>query len=532
MDIDWDNQDKFKCIICMNFFTKPVIASDGKVYCEECIIQWTSNNSFSPFNGQKVTNWIECSLFNDLYLVSCIYSDLNLVKLVDNHTFHCYNTNDAYKILKMIDAENIRRLNEDDKNIIVMKNVFSNNRLIKQILSFINDAWSGNTGWTIVHYICRFGDIELIRHMLTHYNINLNIKTSHYRWYPIQFICGDGNTLYSTDQLNAIELLIDHKADLNINAQDTPIPIHLVCSDENNLNSHDQVSAIKLLIEHKVDLEVSEFEKWRPIHFVCSDSNNLESQDQLAAIKLLIEHKVDLEVSESENWRPMHFVCSDSNKLKSYDQLFAIKLLIDNKVDLEVSEIESWRPIHFICSDSNNLESHDQLAAIKLLIDNKVNLEVSDIDKFRPIHYVCSEQNNLDSTSQFTAIKLMIEQKINLDVTNDNDWKPIHYVCSDLNKLNSTDKLCTIKLLSKQKINLDAENDEDMRPIHFLCSSNVLVLADQLEAIKILIEHEVDLSAKAKCGKTPCQMIIDEKNKLSPENKLKIIQLIMDNIKV
>jgi ankyrin repeat protein len=120
--------------------------------------------------------------------------------------------------------------------------------VINYFLDNIDIKWKGSHRWTIVHYLCRFGDILVIKLLFEKIFNPMHGPEQYGTW-----------TLGETSKKNQFT------------------PIHYICSKYNNLNSTDQLLAIKLLIDHPVDLECEDVKEWRPIHFICSECNNLNS---------------------------------------------------------------------------------------------------------------------------------------------------------------------------------------------------------------------------------------------------------------
>jgi ankyrin repeat protein len=336
----------YQCVICMDQFENPVIGSDGMVYCDTCIIEWNKKNNFSPqiqANGDavetKVTNPIKSTTVDEMCLITKIFSDLNLLKLIHNKNIVCDDIDDAIEIINMIDLENHCRINSSnkDQNIILSK-IFSNQPLIKNVLHFINannKSWKGIDGWTIPHYVIRYGECELIEFMLNSFNFDLNISNEK-KFYPVHLAFGSSNSLYS----------------------------------------HDQFKIIILMLKQNIDLEVLDCDGWAPLHYLCSNQHELNSQEQLEALRIIVSKNVNLEIPTPGQYYPIHQLCSDDNNLKYNDKVEAIKLLLDKNVNLEVrTDEDEWCPIHFI-SWSNVLNFENKEELFKIMVEKKVNFKV------------------------------------------------------------------------------------------------------------------------------------------------------------
>lgn len=300
-------------------------------------------------------------------LISEIFTDLNLLKLIHNKNIVCLDLDDANEIINMIDVENHYRIHSENRqrDSILIK-IFSNQPLIKNIMKFIhasNRSWKGIDGWSIPHYIIRFGECELIEFMLNSFNFDLNIPNDE-KYCPVHFAVGAANRLTSTNQLKIINLLF----------------------------------------EQNIDLEVLDIDDWSPLYYLCSDMNNLDSQDQLEALRIIINKNVNLETPSSDLWYPIHRLSSDENHLENSDKMEAIKLLINKNVNLEIPNIDGWYPIHHISSD-DCLKFENKEELFKIMMEKKVNFKVKTKDGDDLIDLIID--SNLSSKEKSMLIKML-----------------------------------------------------------------------------------------------------------------------------
>ena len=367
------DQNIYKCVICMDRFTNPAIGSDGIVYCEECITEWNKKNESSPqiqTNGDvvktKVTGPIKSSIVENMCLISNILTDLNLLKLVHNKNIVCIDLDDAIQIIDMIDLENHYRIKENREQDIILKMIFSNQTLIKNILNFIHTSdrsWKGVDGWTIPHYVIRFGECELIEFMINSFNFNLEIPNEE-KNYPVHFAFGQGNFLSSTHQLKIIDLFLKQNIDLDVLDEDGWPPLHFICSSINYLDSHDQLEALRIIINKNVKLETPIDEGFYPIHQICSGHNYLESDDKVKAIKMMIDKNINLEICTGEDsCYPIHYISSD-DRLKFEDKEEIFKIMIEKKVNFKVKTKDEKYPVDMIIE--SNLTADEKSKLIKM----------------------------------------------------------------------------------------------------------------------------------------------------------------------
>jgi ankyrin repeat protein len=362
----------------------PVVASDGFIYERSCIQEWLETNDNSPITKELMTSKVLHSvhIFNKLLnehrkTLSLDDYELTYHDLIDakqmNYVKH-KSVDDVYKIIYYLNKKRLY-VNNGNIQMNILCRIFQNVQLIDHLIdnknpNSVNDK--DDNGWTLLHYLCRFGDLSQIKKLLNVKNVDVEAST---------------NKKYR--------------------------PIHLLSSESTNLKNEQQYEAIELFVNIGVDLEASQSNDWRPIHFVCSSHNNMNDEYQLKAIKLLIMKDVNINVKNDNKWTPMHYVCSDLTNLHDTYQFDAIEFLISNDVDLEAENDELWRPIHFICSLSTNLKNIHIVKAIKLLIDKNVDLNAQNKDGFAPIHIVVSSFTKLSDAYQCDVIQMMID-KVNL----------------------------------------------------------------------------------------------------------------------
>jgi hypothetical protein len=370
------------CIICMGNFVDPVLGSDGVVYCEICIKMWNEKHEVNPRdNGPKVTNWIKSSMLDHMLLGSQVFTDLNLLKLIEND-IKLDGEDDALKILTMIDLENNQRLKEDRSINSVLKKIFSNYKLIQQIMDLIStdiwksNPWAGIDEWNIAHYVARFGTIELIELMINNYDFDLN-KPTNEKWLVVDFVCCSSTCLSSKDQLKLIKLVLNLKnnnIDFNAKNQNYWYPIQtIICNT--NMTSSDCIRAIEFLINNNVNEGVVDDNGWNLLHYVFCDSSVIEMKDCIKIVNLAIKNKnININHMNKSKNTPLHFLCIQYDTNVNTDNFFdLIKVFIDNGVDVNMRNNTGSSPLHLICKPKCNIDMTCRLKIIKLFMDHSAD---------------------------------------------------------------------------------------------------------------------------------------------------------------
>jgi ankyrin repeat protein len=502
------NDSDLICQICMGEIFCPMIANDGGVYCENCIVEWFKKNTNSPnfamIKDGMDKKYIKCKLFSNIYRsingMNCLYFD----DLLDCPATLFDGKKNALKIMEIIDA-NYR--DKRDSEMWKLTKIFSNEKMIKYLIKNISSDWKGIQKWGLIHYVCRLGSLKMIKYYVKR-GADLEAIDCD-EWRPIHYICGDSNILCSSDQLKAIRYLVDLGVDMEALTDKKYKPIHYVCSDNNNMCSSDQMEAIRYLVEQGIRLEAENNEKMRPIHFICSDLNKMCSSDQMEAIKYLIERGVETDF-RCDGKLPLISACSEQNNMCSADQLELIKYLIDRKIDF--NEKGRWGPMHFVCSSQNNLHSSDQLEAIKYMIKKDVDMDRMDGNRWRPIHYVCSyDQHNLCQPDQLEALRCLVRHGVLMDVENNDGEKPLDQLMTTGHK-HSNEYVEMMRLFCKtnQKFNFFELNFEFLKETNFIEPKNR----------RYMIEFIIDNAVKNdRSEQTIRRILISEKERLHSISK-------------
>lgn len=464
------NTSMFICPITREFFVHPVMAEDGHMYEREAIELWYKTNDTSPISRQKIDrkilikNIIFNNMLDEFYKNNPEHVPFNidiLIKIIHDES---YDSQNIMKYLQTINefygnkTENMVHTNSNDYYVKSLSSIFNNEKFISFLISHMtnmsNISYEFAFGDKLIHLICQFGTLNVIKMIIDNPNINLEAQNG-----------------------------------------DQCAPIHFICSGDTILSNENQLNAIKMLVEKNINLEIKNNNGWRPLHYVCSRSTNLTNKHQLNAIILLVEKGVDIEAPVDDSARPIHFLCSNWNNMKDNNQLKAIKLLADRGVALNSMLKNTCFPINLIFGVKAKYESTHILSLIKLLIKYNTNLEIQDNVGERLIHYICNN-NSFKNKHKLAAIKILINRGINLDSETKNKNRPIHLLLSCENSSDDKDKMNIIKLFIKHGVNLDAQNNDGKRPIHYLCNKNKKIFKDdqyRIAVIKLLIIHNVNL---------------------------------------
>jgi hypothetical protein len=375
------DRSDLSCPICMDDLFNPVVAMDGLLYCEKCIIEWFLTNSHCPngLNNGTKKQWVKCNFLTDMYKLAnplgCMTIDDLVVLSTDSVAVDmlCRKKRNCENLIDVIGGYDYLKIEDGDDKL---KQIFSNKKLVKYLIKNVDAEWAGKCGSRkLIHYVCRFASLKLIKYAIRLKKWDLETMTGK-DWRPIHYACSCSNVLNSSDQMKMIRYLVERGVDLEAKNNEGMRPIHFVCGSVTNLCSSDQVEMIRYLAERGVCLEEKDREDWKPIHYVCSCENNLCSTDQAEMIRYMMDRKVCMESVNDEGICPQHIVFSGNNYLSSSDYLSIAIHMMDRKIDLTIKDNMGLTPIDYLY-ETNKLRDDDFLKLWEYMTGNGHKFDIS-----------------------------------------------------------------------------------------------------------------------------------------------------------
>jgi ankyrin repeat protein len=176
-----------------------------------------------------------------------------------------------------------------DKNIKKIFQSCKDNNVIKHVIDNIIDLeYIDTTESKIIHYICRYCNFEIVKHLLSK-----NVKLNHpndagHR--PLGLVC------FQKNKDHIIKYLIDNGMDVTLRSKNY-YPIHDVC-----INGKPWL--IEYLLQKGGDLGSKTNDSWTSIHFIC------KYQPIHVIMKYLSQNKYDFECETDKKLRPIHIAAS------------------------------------------------------------------------------------------------------------------------------------------------------------------------------------------------------------------------------
>ncbi len=311
------------------------------------------------------------------------------------------------------------------------------------------------------------------------------------KYADINNIDNGGNTaliIASTNcHIECIKLLIENGADVNIGNIEGDTPLIFA-------SSIDHIECVKLLIEKGAIIDKANKASLTSLLWA-------SREDSIECVKLLIEKGADINKTDKDNNTSLILA-------STYGHIECVKLLIENRADINNTDKDGNTSLtlassngHFECVklliekgaiiDKPNKyyitpllwasrEGYNE--CVKLLIENHANVNMPN-DKYTPLSLASSNGHS-------ECVKLLIENHANVNMPNYNNDTPLTLASSNGHSE-------CVKLLIKKGANVNSANDvgdTSFSLVSKYCS---------IECVKLLIENNLNVNYTNIVGYTP-----------------------------
>ncbi|XP_008208761.1 ankyrin-2 [Nasonia vitripennis] len=247
------------------------------------------------------------------------------------------------------------------------------------------------------------------------------------------------------DHIAIIKLLLEHGADINAKEKDARTPMfyaidfteviigtewHLGSARKSLFDFQEDIKRelcarrleiIQILLSHKADVNVRAKCSKTILHSICSNVD-LVNEDTDKMVSLFLSEGAEVDAVDEYGLTPLHMATQNRD-------VKVINLLLQHKADVNYKQtIRQLTALHM--ATNGDYESCD-VATIKALISHGAELNARDTDGRTPLHYLgLIDPSNGDDPSLF---RCLLEAECDVDARDKNGQTPLYLACSSNN---------------------------------------------------------------------------------------------------
>ncbi|CAC5396484.1 unnamed protein product [Mytilus coruscus] len=336
---------------------------------------------------------------------------------------------------------------------------------------------------------------------------------------------------YFSEEFIITKMLIDYKADVNVQLPDGGTLLHVVCEegnvdylevflsseecDVNRVNDLEETplflacrsgntECVELLVASQCDINSSNVEGKSPLHIACSEENadivgillntdyckidHCDNDNNTALMiscercnmeieQLLILHGCNLNTANVHGRTALHIA-------STIGSTEIVQLLISNECEINLCDNDNQTPLNLA------IENY-QKTCIELLLSYSCDVNICTIDGQTSLHIACK-------TGQVDIVEFILNSnRCDVDKSDDNQDSPLAIACAHGSK-------DIVERLITQKCKIDTVNIFGLSPLH------IAVRSDYIEIVQTLIESGCDINLCSANKQTPlfcaCEM--------------------------
>ncbi|KAJ8664853.1 hypothetical protein QAD02_006515 [Eretmocerus hayati] len=415
-------------------------------------------------------------------------------------------------IVKMLLDRNTSINDRDQKGDTPLTHAMKNNSHL--IVDLILSACAHDTNATDsdnlshFHVACMRNHLDAVKQYLKHgVDVNSPVNLTARGWPGFTAL----HFAVDNECIEVVELLLDHNADISIKNAEHMTSLHLAVNKKNDV-------IVKLILSSHECHKSNPVDKNGLSHFhIACMKNHFE------AAKMFLQNGVQVQDAINNNspvwpgFTALHFAVKEST-LNNDKSGPLVELLLLSKADVNAKDVQGQTPLHLVCAQTDDQIYRMIHTVIK--IDNLATHTESKWDTF--CEKISEKMNEL---SHSNIIKLLLKYKSDVNAKNSHGETPLFYLYkNDRSKTSSrvkfdecitkpvikefnAQRLKILKILLDHNADVTSHNDTGQTILHFI--ANVFKKYDddtKEEATELILQRGADADARTKYGSTPLHM--------------------------
>jgi ankyrin repeat protein len=289
------------------------------------------------------------------------------------------------KAAKASDVKNVTELVHFGHDINSKMSIFSQAPIHKVVESHKEDKYDvmkkmldmgadpnikDSNGWTALHYSCQFGDIEMVRILVTT-RANIDSYSNNHR-----------TPLHLASYMNfpaIVKYLLENSSNPNFKDHSGCTPLHLASKNGN-------VDCLAILLAYGGNLYEEDFRKWNILHYAAFQGHHqcvrfiakYDSDYDILQTVRNSQNKLAIEIVRDPSVKPFFISLWHASKTGDLDMIR--QLVNDGENVNEESTFLKNTPLHLAVLNNHYL-------LVRLLIENKSNIDIRNKDGIVPSEY-------------------------------------------------------------------------------------------------------------------------------------------------
>jgi ankyrin repeat protein len=379
----------------------------------------------------------------------------------------------------------------------------------------VDMAARNDEGYTPLHVASRNGHVDVARFLVEH-GADMLVRDNHEatplhvasvpgRVEVARFLVEQGADVSARDDGGGTPL---HVASVNGHAEivyllvdygaDVAHLTNLGKSALHEASTFGHVDIARFLIDHGADTTAHTEDRRTALHLA-------SSYGYLDIARMLLEHGADASAQAEDGKSPLHVAAS-------YGNLEISRILVEHGADVTARANSGRTPLHFASSCGS-------VQVARFLMEHGADLSARDKYGWTPWDqanmdghaelarflvdvggYPTVQDDNLTASDAAAeeAMEVRVEQGASADTTSlvNNGWTPLHVAVGQGN-------VEVVRILVKHGMDVAARTNDGWTPLH------LGVLQGNVDVVRILIEHGADTTVGANDGRTPLHMAVE-----------------------